>query len=371
MKRIIVFHISEFGGHSKAAHNIKEALLFRSPNAEVLTLNGFGYFYPWSEKIVDFIYATTIRYFPHIWGRVYDRKHLVRKLSPFRRWINQRTFAKLSKLIKEFNPECVVATQAFPCGIVADFKEQTNLKIPLVAVVTDYYPHRFWTHPAIDKYVVACPDAREILIGEGVTADKIEILGIPISIKFLKTYPKNETAGEFGFSDSLPTVIIMGGGWGFGPIEKIATELDYLNADFQIIAICGKNKKLHNWFARHKDTFRKKLFCFGYTESVHKMMDFADIIITKGGGITISEALAKGLCIITAHSIPGQEERNVNYLGSRGAIINAPDISSIIDAVRVLLTDHKKFYELKTKAREVSCIDSSLRIADLILQRQD
>ncbi|MDD5194336.1 MAG: glycosyltransferase [Candidatus Omnitrophica bacterium] len=366
MKRIIIFHISEFGGHSKAAQNIKEALLFKFPEAQILNINGFGYFFPWSEKIIDFSYVVVIKHFPKIWGKMYDRKRLVRKLSSFRRWVNARAFTKLSWLINNFRPDCFVATQAFPCGLVADFKEKTGLTTPLVAVVTDYYPHRFWTHQAIDKYIVACPHAKEILISEGIKSEKVEILGIPVSVKFLTSFSKNEIAKEFGFSQSIPSVLIMGGGWGLGPIEKIAQKLDLLEGNFQIIAVCGKNKKLCDWFNQRKRSFKKSVFCFGYIDFIHKIMDFSDIIITKGGGITTSEALSKGLGIITTNSIPGQEERNVAYLRGRGAIVDAPDLENVICTVKELLADVEKLYTLKQKAREASFIDSSLRIAELI-----
>jgi len=368
MKKIHIFHISEFGGHNKAAQNIKEALLYKNPQINVLSLNGFGYFYPRGEKIINSIYITVIKHFPHLWGKAYDRRKVVKVLTPYRKLINKFAFSRLDKLIIQHPPSCFVATQAFPCGLIADFKAKKGLNIPLVAIVTDYHPNRFWVHSLVDRYIVACQEAKNVLISEGISEDKIKILGIPISVKFLTTYPKTQISNELGFMSGLDTVLIMGGGLGIGPIKVIAKKLDALKQNFQIIVICGWNKKLHNWFLRKETKFKKPLFVFGYTEDIHKVMDFSDIIITKCGGITISEALAKGLCIITTHPIPGQEERNVQYLSKMKAVIEVKHSSEIGGVVGKLLLNKKEMYSLRERAKENSFIDSSLRIVDLILE---
>jgi processive 1,2-diacylglycerol beta-glucosyltransferase len=368
MKKVHIFHISEFGGHSKAAQNIEEALIYKNPQIDVLRLNGLGYFFPRGEKVIDFLYTRIIKYAPYLWGKAYDRKNVADAVDPSRKIVNRFTFGKLKRFVKEYKPDCFVATQAFPCGAIADFKKNAGIDIPLVAVVTDYHPNRFWLHPAVDRYVVAAQEAKEVLINEGVNADKIKILGIPISVKFLTTYPKNEISQEFGFRPDLDSVLIMGGGLGLGPIKTIAQRLDNLDFNFQIIVVCGRNKGLCGWFKRNKGKFRKPIFAFGYIESIHKIMDFSDIIITKAGGITVSEALAKGLCIIVTNPIPGQEERNVEYLLKREAIAEADRVDEVSEVVKKLLSNKKEMYSLAARAKENSFIDSSLRIVDLIFE---
>jgi len=110
------------------------------------------------------------------------------------------------------------------------------------------------------------------------------------------------------------------------------------------------------------------LYYFGFIDFVHELMDFADIIVTKGGGITLSEALAKGMAIVVVNPIPGQEERNVDYLLRREALIKASDVYSVPDEIDKLLRDKRKMYRLKEHARENSLPDSSLRIVDLALE---
>lgn len=368
MGRVLLLHISQFGGHKKASENIEEALKFKNPSLEILNLNGFGYIDSRVENLVNFLYTLVIKYCPQLWGKIYDRKRVIKYLNPLRRTLNKWGIVKFSKLINEFKPKVILATQAFPCGIAGDFKKFYGIDIPLIGVVTDYYPHRFWIHPQVNIYTVACQEAKSILIKEGVEEERIKVAGIPISLKFLTAHSKESIGEEFGLNPDLDTVLIMGGGLGIGPIEKITKILDDLDERFQIIVVCGKNEKLYFWFQKNKYFFKKPVFYFGYIDFVHKLMDFSDIIITKGGGLTVSEALAKGLATIVVKPIPGQEERNTDYLTRKQAIIKASTVQGVGFLVQELLKDRIKLYDLKEASRQNAIIDSSLRIADLVLK---
>ena len=367
-KRVLILHISKFGGHSRAAFNIKEALEYRQPDIEVLNINAFGYFYPNTEKVIDLLYTLTIKHFPSLWGKVYDRDSIVKFFSPPWQLLNYLSKNRFFCLIKEFEPQAIVATQAFPCGIAGYCKSFYKLTTPLVAVVTDYYPHRFWIHPEVNVYSLGCPMAKEILVKEGVKESKIKILGIPISIKFLTSYQRKEVGQMLGLSLQLPAVLIMGGGIGIGAMEEVALYIDRLDIELQIIVVCGKNKKLYKWFEKNKKKFRKPLFYFSYIDFVHKLMDFCDVIVTKPGGITTAEALSKNLAIIVVNFIPGQEERNVNYLLRRGAILKAKNVPEVGTIIKRILKNKSELFYLQEKAGENAVRDSSLKIADLVLK---
>ena len=124
MKKIHILHISEFGGHSKAAQNLKEALFYKNSKLDVRTQNCLGYLYPRGEKVLDFIYTITIKHFPQVWRQAYDKKKVIKTLTPTRSLVNRLSFKKLAKLITEYNPDCFVTTQAFPCGLIADYKKK-------------------------------------------------------------------------------------------------------------------------------------------------------------------------------------------------------------------------------------------------------
>ena len=367
MKRILIMHISEFGGHKRASQNIEEALRFIDPTIKTMNINGLGRLYPRSEKIVDLIYTTTIKRLPRVWGKVYDRHSVVKTVTPLMRVANMIGFGKFASILKDFRPDAIVATQAFPCSVAAEFKKKHNLSLPLFAVVTDYHPHRFWIHPNVNTYIVACQEAKDTLMREGIKEDKIKILGIPISYRFLDVYKKEDIAREYGFDLQSPCVLIMGGGLGFGPIKDVFVELNKIDLPFQVIVVCGKNKTLYRWFKKRRNRFRRPVFYFGYIDFVNKLMDFSDIIITKAGGVTISEALSKELGIIVINPIPGQEERNVEYLTKRKAILKAGNILEVRNLVERLLNNREELAIFKQSAKENSIRDSSLRIAYFII----
>jgi len=366
-KKILVLHISEFGGHKSASYNIKEVLERKDPTLDVVNINGFGYVYPRGERFINYLYTTTIKRFPQVWGRMYDRRDLIKVLTPVKRLVNLIAFRKFSKLIKKFEPDAIITTQAFPCGLAADYKKFHKLNIPLLAIVTDYHPHRFWIHPSVDAYIVASSDAEKTLIKEGVSKDRVKVFGIPISLKFLEKHDKRVVAVNQGFNPDIPSVLVMGGGTGFGPIKDVVLSLDKLKDDFQLIILCGGNKKLYNWFCRKQHKFSKPIFYFGFVDFVNQLMDFADIIVTKAGGITISESLTKELSIIVIDSIPGQEERNVTYLEKKGAVLKADTIEDVDRLVGRLLADKDERRIHKERAKQISIPDASLRVADLII----
>ncbi len=367
MKKVLILHISQFGGHKKASENIKEALIFKEPNLEVINLNGFAYLSPHIEKFISFIYTLTIKYFPLLWGKIYDKKKLIKTITPLSKLINLIAVPKFLSLIRKIDPGVIVATQAFPCGIIAELKKNQRIDVPLIGVVTDYYPHRLWIHQGVDLYVVACQEAKEIFIAEGVNPKKVRVLGIPISVNFLRVYDKKELAKEFSFALNTNTILLMGGGLGIGPIKRIAKTLDEVEEELQLIVICGKNKKLFSWFKKRAKYFKKRLFYFGYIDFVNKLMDFSDIIITKAGGLTISEALAKGMATIVVNPIPGQEERNVRYLEKKETILRVNSVKEIGNLINALLKNKNVLFSLKKNALQNAIVDSSLRIVNLIL----
>jgi len=371
MKKVLILHISDSGGHKKASENIEEALRYKSSDLDILNINGFGYITPYTEKIVNFFYTKTIKHFPFLWGSIYDRKRVIKGLNPINKLVNKIGALKISNLLFNFDPDVVLTTQGFPCGFISQFKTMHNLSFPLVAVVTDYYPHRFWINPGVDVYTVACPEAKDKLVSEGVSPERIKIAGIPISVKFLKAHRKEEVVRELGLRPDLPTVLLMGGNLGIGPIEKVAKILDSLKEQFQVIVVCGCNKKLYQWFESYKPYFSKPFFYFGYIDFVHKLMDVSDVIITKGGGLTTSEALAKGMATIVINPIPGQEERNTAYLKTHKAVMQAADIEDIPRCLSQLIGDKKKMFTLKENAAQHAIVDSSLRIANLVLKLLD
>src|SRR4030042_5622343 len=152
-KRIILMYISETSGHHSATLAIEKAIKALAPNTEIMNINAFNYTNPISEKIVNRLYMGVIKRTPKLWDYLYDNPRVVKKIENIKETIHKFNSPKLKKLFDKFNPDVVLSTQAFPCGMVADFKKTYGSDIPLIAVLTDYIPHSYWIYDMVNYYV--------------------------------------------------------------------------------------------------------------------------------------------------------------------------------------------------------------------------
>ncbi len=366
-KKIAIFYITPSSGHYKAAKALKMSSKLVDKQAEVLNIDSLRYLHPISEKVVNFFYTLIIKKIPFVWGGVYDKKNFIDFLSIGKRFVHYLDRIKLKKMFNRINPEVVICTQGFPCGVVASYKKYVDPKIKLIACITDLLPHSLWVYDEVDYYTVANQKAKEYLISKGVDADKIKTTGIPIMPTFRQNYSKQEVAEQFGFNSSMDTVLLMGGGSGLGPLKDIARYLDILDIDIQMIVVCGRNQFLYNWFMKNKRFFKKKMHIFGYVDHIDKFMEFSDIIVTKPGGITISEALSKRLAIVIINPIPGQEQRNMKYLVRNKASLKADNPYQAALIIKTLLKNHSIMEELKENGLALSKPNAALDVMRLAI----
>jgi processive 1,2-diacylglycerol beta-glucosyltransferase len=194
------------------------------------------------------------------------------------------------------------------------------VNIPVISVITDFTTHSYWLHEYVSAYVVAHDFLKPELIKKGIPEDIIYPYGIPFSKSFLQKKDRAKLSKEFKLEEKL-TVLIMGGGLGYGELKKTFLSLINMKKDIQIIVITGTNKKLKHQLENYPTDINKKIKIIGYTNRVSDYMDISDIIITKPGGMTITESLIKELPIFIISPIPGQEERNARFLTNIGAAV--------------------------------------------------
>lgn len=191
---------------------------------------------------------------------MYDNPNIVKKSQSIKKFLHKTSHKKLDKLFSEYHPDTVVCTQAFPCGMVADYKIAHKLDITLIGVLTDFAPHSFWINEGVDYYVVPDDEARDRFIKKGVDPDAIKVYGIPIQAKFAVQLDKQPIAESLEIDLNIPVVLIMGGGQGLGPIKEVVSCLQKIDATLQMIVITGVNHKLQEWLAHEKKSFLKKSF---------------------------------------------------------------------------------------------------------------
>ena len=366
-KRILLMYISQVSGHRQGAVAIAKSLKALNPDCEILSINGFGYIYPLTEKIINTAYMGVIKRAPKIWEYLYDNPKIIKLSEKWKRSIHKSSHKKLKPLIEEFKPDVVVCTQAFPCGMVADYKTAHRLSMTVVGVLTDYAPHLYWLHEGVDYYVVPSQEAHDRYVKEGIPAKQIKILGIPIRMKFAKVLNRQAIAGKLGLDLNIPTVLIMGGGQGLGPMKEAVKSLVRLSRTLQLIVICGTNVKLVHWIKKIQRQTDKKIIFYDYASNVDELMEVSTLIVSKPGGMTTSECLAKGLPMVIIDPIPGQEERNSQFLVNQGIAIRVEDKRHIARDINLLLNNPKQLAAMKEAALKNGKPRAAEDIARLIL----
>ncbi len=360
-------YITRVSGHRQATVAIQKSLRELSPQVEVPSINGFGYTYPLLEKVVNKAYLSVIKRTPIVWDYLYDNPKIVKKSQSIKNFLHKTSHKKLKKLFDRYSPDTVVCTQAFPCGMVADFKSAYNLKVRLIGVLTDFSPHSFWINDGVDFYVVPSEDAKERYIKMGVAADIIKVYGIPIQSKFSLKLDKHPIAQKLGLDLSVPTILIMGGGQGLGPIKKIVKSLTKINLNIQIIVLAGINRKIIDSLKKYSLKTDKKILVFEYTKNVDELMEVASLIITKPGGMTTAECLSKGLPMVIVNPIPGQEMRNTDFLINKGIGVRIDDTNDIKEEIELLLKSPERLSSMRQRAYENANPYAAMDIAKLIL----
>lgn len=360
-------YISEVSGHRSAAMAVEKAIKAIAPETEILSINAFGYTNPITEKVINRIYMSIIQKFPKIWEYMYDNQKLIKRFDKIKSFINRTNSLKLKKLFDEFKPDVVACTQAFPCGMVADFKKRYPSDLKLVAILTDYVPHSYWIYEAIDCYVSPSDEVAKKMTDKGVAENKIKVLGIPFDPKFNSDVDKEAVRLKFKIDKNIPLVLIMGGGHGLGPINEIVASLEKTGLPLEEIIVTGINKKLYQSLAKQVRDYKNKISLLGYVDNINELMGIADIIITKPGGITTAEALTKKLPMLIIKPIPGQEANNTAYLMRKNAAVKVDHPQEIHLIIKGLLSNPEKLAQMRLAAGEISKPNSSIDIAKLLL----
>jgi len=366
-RKILLMYISKVSGHRQATVAISKSLKKFIPDAEIMSINGFGYNYPLLETVVNAAYMTVIKHTPKVWDYMYDNPKVVKRSANLRNFLNKSSHKKLEKLFREFPADTVICSQAFPCSMVADFKTSKGLKFNLIGTLTDYAPHSYWINEGVDHYIVPSEDTRERFIKKGVPAEKIKPFGIPIRYKFAEQLDKTAVRKGLGLDPRVPVVLVMGGGQGLGPMKEAVKKLLGSPTPLQFIVVSGANLKLAKWLKKAARTSPKKIVHYDYANNVDELMEAAHLIVTKPGGMTTVECLAKGLPMVIINPLPGQEERNADFLLEKGIAVRVHDMMDLAEEVDLLVKSPERLESMSRAARENSKPYAADDLAKLVM----
>lgn len=350
---VLFLSVSIGAGHIKAAEAVKEALVQKYPNARSMMVDTLKYVNPIIDKLIVGSYLNTVKATPVIYGKLYEMSETGYNINDLSKTVNKLMSRRIKTLIAQFRPSVIVCTHPFPLQMVSALKKKNKVNIPLVAIMTDFVVHSLWLHDHVDAYIVAHEYMKEQMVKRGIPEDTIFPVGIPISGQFLEKKDRKSVLDELGLDDK-PTILVMGGSLGFGEIRHIFLSLLKSGIELQLIVLTGKNRKLKHQLEKYSFNTVKKVRILGYTNNVPELMDAADFIITKPGGMTVAESLAKELPIFIMSPIPGQEEGNANFLVNSGAACRIYDSNSIEDILYQITYNPLRVKHMKEMAKHIA-----------------
>jgi len=334
-QRILFLYLTKHSGHYAAAVAVENAARQLNGKVESMLLDSFSHANPLLSKMTLKAYLAALKTAPEIWEWMYDNPKFQQRTAIIRDLLNRGNSRKMEKILREFNPDVVVCTQAFACGVLAAWKQKTGNRRPaLVGVLTDYVAHRYWAHPQVDMYVVPNDATRGTLIAQGVAPERIRVHGIPVSDRFSTKADKDAVYQSLDLKPGLPMILLMGGSLGLGPMKSVIKKLDQLPQPFYIVAVTGKNEELRERLERRGAKLRHQMRIFSFVENVNELMDAAELVVTKPGGITTAECLVKRLPMIIINPIPGQEAKNTDLLLAQNVAVEAEkaiDVANLVD----------------------------------------
>ncbi len=366
-KRVLLFYISARSGHHRAGTAIIEALASLDPSVHVTAIDAFEYTHPILARLILRVYRRFIQTTPATWNFLYDHDSVYRALHSLRNVLYRFDASKLKALINDVQPDVVVCTQAYPCALMASLKQGERVPWVLMGVLTDFLPHVYWRSDAVDVYTVATSEAAEQLEQAGIPSNRVRVLGIPIRHEFSEL--PSPTMGRISsqLDAERPCLLVMAGGRGWAPLLKIVAALGGVTVDCEIVVIVGGNPRLAERVVATTSSFPHPIYVHGFVDAVSTYMRAATLLVTKPGGLTSSEALACGLPMVIVTPLPGQEERNADYLVACGAAVRARQWDELTSLVTALLLDEKRLEAMHQSAHALAKADAASQVAKAVL----
>ena len=348
--KILLVSASLGAGHTQAAQAIKTALESNhSATAEVVDFMAGGNSY--LNTLVKESYLKMIDIFPDMYDLMYRLSQMPLPGSKVQNLMAKTMKRSMLDLILNHRPEAIICTHPFPCGAAAYLKRTRQIATPLIGVITDFSLHRLWCYTETDLYFVATAKLKQELALQGINPARIHATGIPIDAKFQPAATDHAAIRQtLGFTNAQPVILIMGGGLGLGDLKQAVFTIDALPLPFNLVVVTGRNAALRRSLLAKARELTHPVKVIGYSRHIPELMAAADLLITKPGALTISEALSMRLPMLFCQAIPGQEEENAAYLSQRGAALWVQNNHNLAGTVYELMTKPERLHYMREMA---------------------
>ena len=365
--RVLILSASVGAGHLRAAQAVELALRETAPdatvrNVDVLTLTNAAF-----RKVYGQAYLDLVNKAPHVLGYFYDHMDKPRgadsKRDKLRLTVERLNLTSLCDLLECEQWDVVVNTHFLPAEIIASLRKRRKLKTPQMTVTTDFETHRLWVNQPCDHYTTATDEGAAYLRHWGVPADDISVTGIPIHPVFAKPKPREAAMKRQSITGGRPVVLQLAGGFGVGPVAEIFNAILAVETPIELIVVAGKNAAAKKKLESAKVDKRHRVKVLGFTDQMDDLMAAADVVVSKPGGLTTSETLARGCAMVVVNPIPGQESRNSDYLLENGAAIKINNLPTLAMKLDALLSDPKRIDQLRLNAKRIGRPQAAFDVA--------
>lgn len=363
-------------GHSSAANAVGAELRAIEPRAQTPVVDSYEYAALVVSRIVSDGYLRMVKTIPQLYKYIYNRAERATEVGRFRTWAHQFTASNLRPLMLRERPDAVVCTHAFPCGAMAEYKRHYADAPPVVGIVTDFAVHGFWIHDNIDRYVVATESMREAMLARNVRPEVVAVSGIPVRREFVPTAESPAALRErLDIPGDRRVALLMGGGLGIAPMERMLCALESVHTPLAAVVIAGRNRRIGKRLSRAAESVDYPVRALGFVENVYDYMHAADVLVTKPGGLTTSEALVAKVPMVLCKPLPGQEERNARFLVESGAALRTRHIDELPQTLDALFADPVRRGQMIASAaslrRPRAAAETAAMITNLIRVRKE
>ena len=369
--KLLMLYASAGAGHMQAAKALK-AVCQEKQLADTEAIDILDYTPAYFRGLYKGSYLQIVKRIPELWGYLYDRSYKFKKPTITTRLhhaVGNMHLAPLLKYVKDFKPDGIVFTHFLGWDALGSLKSLKLFDIPFFCVVTDFAVHALWINKHVYKYYVASEGEKRVLRSHNIKEQNILITGIPVSPQFAVGFNRQRLRQRIGIKPLTPTVLMISGRYNLQGYEQLLESFKDVKDYCQIIVLAGKNKLLELKIKQIAKGLRnKKVTILGMVDNMHELMAASDIVISKPGGLTTSEVLASSTLMAIIDPIPGQEQRNSDYLLESGVAIRIHDMETGGKKIVDLLTNKRRLAIMRRHLKYVSRPRAAYDIAEDIIK---
>lgn len=365
--RVLIVTASYGSGHNMAAQSLAAA--FERAGTTVTVVDHFRELvHPVFEVASRALYYWILRRAPLVWGAAYALGDRMASDSRLCLGVTRLGTSRLARLLSTLAPDAVVTVHATPAVAMSSLARRGVRVPPTTTVVTEFVAHSQWIASHVDRYCVAASEVKHEFIARGISPERIVVTGVPIRADFENTVDPVAAREALGLSPRLPIVVAMAGATGsFGRLSDVAWALSRTRLPLQGVIVAGHDERVAP--AVERVARGASLRILGYVKDVRSLMAAADVLVSKAGGVTLAEALASELPLVTFGSLPGQERRNERFAARAGIALVARSRRELARVLERAIADPDLLDRLRERIRALRRPDASQRIVRAVLER--